>query len=279
MNIGWFGGEPLLEKELIRRVSHKLIAKVGENNYNASITTNGSLIDENTIELFNECKISSVQITLDGVEEQYNRIKNYINPDKFNYQTVIKNIERCCKNGIFVTIRLNISKENYNDVRLVLAELGNKFCEYRKKMHVYVFPIMGNKNDSSLYSYDSPELKEAMGEIYKQLFELGYKTSYKSLGFKVRPVHCSAFRYHSYSIDPDGNIFRCEHHLGQKEWAVGNVFNGVDENSPKFKYCRILPMCQGGCTIAKGTNLDTCSIQLLTLDTNLDLVYKLYERR
>ena len=289
--IAWFGGEPLLEKKLIRRVSHKLIAKVGENNYNASITTNGSLIDENTIELFNECKISSVQITLDGVEEQYNRIKNYINPDKFNYQTVIKNIERCCKNGIFVTIRLNISKENYNDVRLVLAELGNKFCEYRKKMHVYVFPIMGNKNDSSLYSYDSPELKEAMGEIYKQLFELGYKTSYKSLGFKVRPVHCSAFRYHSYSIDPDGNIFRCEHHLGQKEWAVGNVFNGVDENSPKFKYwinskiskkcenCKILPMCQGGCTIAKGTNLDTCSIQLLTLDTNLDLVYKLYERR
>ena len=55
--IAWFGGEPLLEKELIRRVSHKLIAKVGENNYNASITTNGSLIDENTIELFNECKI------------------------------------------------------------------------------------------------------------------------------------------------------------------------------------------------------------------------------
>ncbi len=289
--IAWFGGEPLLEKELIRRVSHQLITMVGEENYNASITTNGSLIDDDTIKLFKECNISSAQITLDGTETQYNQMKNYVNPEKFNYQTVVRNIERCCKSGIFVTIRLNVSKANYDDIRLVLSELGEKFGEYKKKMHIYVFPIMGDRNDSSLYLYDSPELKNAMQEIYKQLFQLGYKTSYKSLGFKVRPVHCSAFRYHSYSIDPDGNIFRCEHHLGQREWSVGSVFDGVNENSPMFKYwinseipekckkCKILPMCQGGCTIAEGTNLNTCSLQLLTLDTNLDLVYKLYERR
>ena len=102
--IAWFGGEPLLEKELIRRVSHQIIDEVGVNNYNASITTNGSLIDDDTIELFKECKITSVQITLDGTEEQYNLIKNYVNPQKFNYQTVITNIERCCKNGIFVRL-------------------------------------------------------------------------------------------------------------------------------------------------------------------------------
>ena len=289
--IAWFGGEPLLEKELIRRVSHQIIDEVGVNNYNASITTNGSLIDDDTIELFKECKITSVQITLDGTEEQYNLIKNYVNPQKFNYQTVIKNIERCCKNGIFVTVRLNISKTKYNDVRKVISELEERFGEYKKHMHVYVFPIMGSKEDTSLYMFDSKELKQDMGEINKQLFQLGYKSSYKSLGFKVRPVHCSAFRYHSYSIDPDGNIFRCEHHLGQSNWAVGNVFEGINEESPMFKYwinskisekcetCKILPMCQGGCTIAKGTNLDICSMQLLTLDTNLDLVYKIYEGR
>lgn len=288
--IAWFGGEPLLEKGLIQRVSNQLICKVGRENYNASITTNGSLIDDDTIGLFKQCQITSVQITLDGTEEQYNHIKNYVNPKMFNYQTVLKNIERCCKNGIFVTVRLNVSKANYKDVRMVITELEERFREYKKHMHMYVFPIMGNKDDPSLYLYDSPELKEDMGQLYKLLFQLGYKSSYNALGFKARPVHCSAFRYHSYSIDPDGNIFRCEHHLGQSDWAVGNVFNGINEESQMFKYwinskipkkcetCPILPMCQGGCTIAKGTNLSTCSLQLLTLETNLDLVYKIYER-
>lgn len=289
--IAWFGGEPLLEKEIIRRISQYVIEAVGKDHYNASITTNGSLIDDDTIELFKECKITNLQITLDGLEEEYNRVKNYVQPQKFNYQSVISNIEKCCKNGIFVTIRLNISKDNYNDVRLVFSELEERFREYKKHMHFYVFPIMGDKEDPSLYLFDSPKLKEDMGEIYKQLFKLGYKNSYNALGLKARPVHCSAFKYHSYSIDPSGDIFRCEHHLGQKEWAVGNVFNGINEESPVFKYwidskipkkcetCKILPMCQGGCTIAKGTNLDNCSMQLLTLDTSLDLVYKIYERR
>lgn len=289
--ITWFGGEPLLEKELIKRVSNHFIALKGRENYNASITTNGSLIDDETINLFKECKITSVQITLDGTEEQYNRIKNYRNPKLFNFQRVINNIERCCRNGIFVTVRFNISKENCSDVKTAISELAERFAEYKKLMHIYVFPVMGDKNDSSLFKFESTELKDEMRQIYQQLFELGYKSSYKTLGFKARPVHCAAFRYHSYSIDPDGNIFRCEHHLGQKEWAVGNVFSGVNENSKIFNYwinaklpekcktCKILPMCQGGCTIAAGTNLKTCSMQLLTLDTCLDLVYKIYERR
>lgn len=291
--VTWFGGEPLLEQELIRRVSKALIGVVGKDNYNASITTNGSLIDDDVIGLFKECNITSVQVTIDGTEENYNRIKNYVAPDRFNFQTVIRNIERCLENEILMTIRLNISAVNYGDVRVVLEQLAQRFGSYKKQMHIYAFPIMGDRDDESLYQSGSgsQELKEALDGITMRLFELGYKDSYKSLALKARSVHCAAFRYHSYSIDPNGDIFRCEHHLGHKDWAVGNVFEGIDEDSSKFRYwlepevpdkcnsCRILPMCQGGCVMEIGTNLDACSKQLLTLGTSLDLAYKLYERR
>ena len=288
--VTWFGGEPLLEQELIRRVSKALIDAVGKDNYYASITTNGSLIDDNVVELFKDCNITRVQITIDGTEENYNRIKNYKNADKFNYQSVIRSIERCLENEILVTIRLNISVANYSDVRDVLEQLAQRFEPYRKRLHIYAFPIMGDKGDETLFQSGSPELKEALNGIYKRLFELGYKDSYKSLGLKARPVHCAAFRYHSYSIDPFGDIFRCEHHLGCKEWSVGDVFDGIDESLPRFRFwlepeipekcnsCKILPMCQGGCVMENGTNLDACSKQMLTLDTSLDLAYRLYER-
>ena len=73
--ITWFGGEPLLEKKTIEEISDKLIGYFADN-YQASIITNGSLIDDSTIELFKKCHITDAQITLDGIGKAYDRVKN-----------------------------------------------------------------------------------------------------------------------------------------------------------------------------------------------------------
>ena len=66
LHIGWFGGEPLLAKEIIYRLSEKLIniCKFYKRNYISSITTNGYLLNPDTVQKLLEYKVKYYQVTL-----------------------------------------------------------------------------------------------------------------------------------------------------------------------------------------------------------------------
>ena len=59
-------------------------------------------------------------------------------------------------------------------------------------------------------------------------------------------------------IDHNGLIYRCEHQINNKEFAIGDVINGYYYNDidssfmdcplpEKCKTCSIMPVCMGGC--------------------------------
>ena len=126
IEIGWFGGEPLVGNKQISEICEGLKEKGIR--YKSSMVSNAYLFDDNLIEKAKEdWHLNHVQITLDGTEEVYNATKAYINPKDNPYQRVIGNIKKLLEAGIAVNVRLNVSDKNISNLKDLINELTERF--------------------------------------------------------------------------------------------------------------------------------------------------------
>ena len=74
----------------------------------------------------------------------------------------------------------------------------------------------------------------------------------------LKPAYCGAMKRIFCCIGPDLLLYRCEHYIGRKEYAIGNVRDGYNEENEldkkflsdlpiKCRSCKFLIICQGGC--------------------------------
>ena len=86
------------------------------------MVTNASLL---TKELAHEAKeqwnLKRVQVSLDGAREDYTPRKNYYNPEKHNYDVVMKAIHYLADEGIKVNLRCNFDWENIESMNYCMA--------------------------------------------------------------------------------------------------------------------------------------------------------------
>ena len=112
LSIVWYGGEPLLAFDIIVRMSNMLIEICKQNGveYEASMITNGYLLDTVTIEDLKKIKIQSLQITLDGNEKIHDS-KRMLKNNEGTYNKIIKNL-KLIQRDIPCTIRHNVDRNN-----------------------------------------------------------------------------------------------------------------------------------------------------------------------
>ena len=69
-SVTWYGGEPLLAKEIIWHLSEKFLELCEKFSieYEAFIVTNASLLEDSDVEQFKKYNINGAQITIDGVK-------------------------------------------------------------------------------------------------------------------------------------------------------------------------------------------------------------------
>lgn len=117
LSLLWFGGEPLLEIEKIRRLSKKLILLTQKNNvkFCNSIITNATLLDENNRKALSESGIKNMQVTLDGPPEVHDRRKPTLNGSG-TFDTILNNLMYAVKQ-FDISVRINIDKTNINYVK------------------------------------------------------------------------------------------------------------------------------------------------------------------
>ena len=92
--------------------------------------------------------IKWVQITIDGLEQEYLRRKCYCCDTSGLFENLLKNIEILLRNEIHVSIRLNIDKNNMDECVNVAEYLYNRFGEF-SYLNVYPAFIAGNKDSVS----------------------------------------------------------------------------------------------------------------------------------
>ena len=225
VRLKWFGGEPLYNKKVITRIC-SLLEEAGVE-YRSSMISNGFLFDDDTVaEAVNGWKLDRVQITLDGTETVYNRVKNFIYPEENAFRRVIDNIHRLVGAGVKVNIRLNIDRHNADDLFSLAEQLGEAFSG-NKLLRVYSRSLFEACVPGAAVLRSDEQRKELFGKQMKLTERLRELHLYRpgKLGHALKMNNCMADNDSSVLILPDGHVGKCEHY-SESEW-FGHVSEDV----------------------------------------------------
>ncbi len=240
----WFGGEPLYNKEAIDIICEELCKSGIE--YKSDITTNGFLFDDKVICAAKKIwKIQYVQITLDGTEKVYNKVKSYVYKDVNAYTRVIGNIRLLLDAGIKVHIRINVDMYNLENASQLLDELGHMFNS-NKNLLIYCHPLFENCNTKS--KLRTQEQRKKIADFIKnaneKIHSFGFAGFTPQLCRRIRENNCMADSENSIVIMPDGYLGKCNSYTDSN--YIGHIDNDcLDEDMlRKFrKRCDKLREC------------------------------------
>ena len=255
IHIIWFGGEPLLAYDTIlcfNQYFKRLVANLSIN-YTARIITNGLLLDEVKIKvLSDQCAVNSMQITVDGTREIYCSKKN---ATAEQYDKLLQNI-KVALNYCRISIRLNCDGSNYEDLKNVSQELVN-ICDCHQNLSFYIEKLIDFQCCG-----ESQYLTQAEFDAYKIDFEKYISKLLNKNYKKIIPKHAKCFcelsHINNLVFGPDGEIYKCEHDIGQEDKIIGHISSGLYFNDYLMKFiqnepakrcqkCKIYPLCLGGC--------------------------------
>ncbi|MBQ3557098.1 MAG: 4Fe-4S cluster-binding domain-containing protein [Oscillospiraceae bacterium] len=211
VKISWFGGEPLMNPTAIDIICDDLREAGIE--FTSSMVSNGYLFDDALAEKAeNKWNLKRIQITLDGTEDVYNRIKAFVYSDTNPYQIVLNNIRRLLDREIQVVIRLNMDLHNAEDLLVLAEELTRRFGG-EKLLRVYAHHLFqdGVANAERYTDAEWNEREAAMNRLNEKLLGGGL-LSRGVISRDVKMNHCMADNDKCITIVPDGNIGVCEHY-------------------------------------------------------------------
>ena len=213
VTIRWFGGEPLVNIKAIDTISKDLMDK--NIRFSALMVSNGYLLDEETVkkavDLWN---LKKIQITLDGTEDVYNKVKNYVYKDVSSpFLRVLDNIENAVKAGIQVNIRLNMDEHNAEDLFKLSEMLVKRYNKYRN-CTIYVMRLY-DSTCSEIMNRDVTDRHKLIEDSIKLQKFVNDNMQNPIVGdlpeYFPTPSSCMATSDTSVMIVPDGHLGKCEH--------------------------------------------------------------------
>ena len=289
IHIHWFGGEPMCAADNIDRICEGLDEAGIE--YTAEMTSNGSLFDEESAKkAFEKWKVSEIQITLDGMAEEYAKRKRYLSL-KTPFNTVITNMHTLVSAGIKISVRLNVDEQNLEEIYQVIDYLKSEFTEEeRKLMRVYAHSLFGptaeGLNDCPVGT-GSDELEAKVQEINNYIIGNGLFSIDISELFVLKSHYCMVTAPEcNVLIDAQGQLFACD--AMPENMRYGNVKNGISPEAwervaepctirEECKRCEFLPQCTEFDRCPNRTAYDDCYKQAKRkIESDLKIAYSIY---
>ncbi len=258
----WFGGEPLLGKNAIDKIITQVNNYFGRAlRYYSSITTNNSLIDQEMLDSFQGLwRVKDVLTTIDGYREEHNRRKAYVRKELDAYTMTLNNLRRLSEIGITTTCRINLDKDNINQLSLILKDI-TPLIEY-KNFNVQITTL--RDKTASVRSRDKYFSSEEYYSFYHIVIPLLYEMGFVRDSLSQLPVrdssNCIACAVNKVVINSNGKLFKCVQDSLSDDNSVGDCGSGIlgnynytkwyreiDDLGEKCEHCIFLPCCQGGC--------------------------------
>jgi len=267
LEIDFFGGEPLMNFEVVKEIVDYARSIEGKHNKNFrfTITTNGVLLDDDIQAYINE-HMHNVVLSIDGRKEVHDRMRYTIN-HKGSYDLVVPKFKKIAdsRNQTNYYVRGTFTRENLDFAKdvLHLADIGFK--------QVSVEPVVAPKEMSyALREEDLPMLYEQYEELAKELVKRkkegqGFNFFHFMIDLSQGP--CVAKRLAGcgsgseyLAVTPEGDLYPCHQFVGLEEFKMGTVFDGI-QNQPmqkQFQACNVYAKdeckscwakfyCSGGC--------------------------------
>ena len=290
-SVTWYGGEPLLAKDIIYSLSEKFLEICAKKNleYDAFIITNASLMDDADIAAFKKYKINGAQITIDGPPEIHDQRRRNIKNES-TFDKLIDRVNALLSNDLSAIVRINIDKENISRVDELLKILRERI-DRRDKLRIGFGQVTAyNEICKSVEDdcYSNEQFADIMLPLYEKVQAHGFKVS-RLLVYPIPRVNfCGCAEYlNSFVVDNTGALYKCWNVVGDAEKSCGNV-NAFRPNEKYFSWilnnpirnvacreCKYLPICIGGCqNMMRNAGAPVCGTIKYNLDKVLEHCYE-----
>ncbi|WP_314748702.1 radical SAM/SPASM domain-containing protein [Tannerella forsythia] len=284
LNVIWYGGEPTLAIDVIRKLSNNMQAII--NNYSSYMITNGYNIDK-IVDFVDELKIGGMQITLDGTKKSHDSTRYLVN-GKGSFDKILSNIDLLLSvsNKVNITVRMNVLQENSKEYEPLYRLLRLK---YNKRVNLYpafVKNYIGREELGECYD-DSRSKASFLKNLYYNNRVYAHSLYPTRVG-----KGCMCQSLNAFVVGASGELYKCWHHLGLKDKIVGSIFKPdvitdyalfadmMIKNDALFDEkcisCVLFPSCDGGCIDLRNTKEDCCIPAKSMLEDFLDIRYLLW---
>ena len=266
LEIDFFGGEPLLNFDVVKRtVAYaRGLEKEKNKNFRFTITTNAMLLDDDAIDFFNK-EMYNVVVSIDGRKSVHNSVRKTV-AGEGSFDAAMKNalnFKAKRKGQYYVRGTYTaLNKDFYKDV-LYLNDCGFD--------QISIEPVVLPENHRlAIHKSDVPELIEEYDKLVNEYFRRR-KTDrwFNFFHFMIdiyhgpcetkRLVGCGAGNEYV-AVAPNGDIFPCHQFDGDADYKIGNVLDGTFDNRIPEKFalnnllkkkdcrdCWAKYYCSGGC--------------------------------
>ena len=233
VNISYFGGEPLLNKPFIVDLNGEIIELSGKFgfHFSSSMTTNGYLLDLETVALLSKLELNSYQVTLDGLTKEHDALRPLKN-GKGSYEKIARNLHELkeSKLDFLIDIRVNFNNSHCSEgyQEKLLNELEYRFSR-DSRFRIRFRPI----GDYSLLNQRKTFSEGALcGKSVANDAQIRFEEFALTKGLELADINmfsdcgsfaCYAGKPNHYVIDKDLQIKMCTVALDVKDNHVGNL--------------------------------------------------------
>lgn len=235
LHVDWYGGEPMLNVEVLEEASIKLQELCGNLgvSYEASMLSNGTMWPKNKLSFVQRHKLVRLQVSFDGSEKKHNKTrrkrKEFAESTDNQFKEAVGVVDDL-KSHIWVDVRLNISPLNFDD--------ATEFARFGKSRGWFDEPSKAKLQLAKITSYTDRidflrensidyDVFESTRDKIRLIVDDSYLDTTSSLKEypKPRKSVCSAIADNSIVVGAEGNLYNCGLQIGDTKRAVGRLHN------------------------------------------------------
>ena len=267
LEVDFFGGEPLMNWDVVKELVAygRSLEEPNNKKFRFTLTTNGILLNDDILEFANK-EMSNIVCSIDGRKE-INDMMRPFRGGQGSYDVIVPKFQKVAESrdqmdyyvrGTFTHNNLDFSKDVAH-----LADLGFK--------QISVEPVVAKPEDAyAITEADIPKILEEYDELAKDLIRRrkeGKGVNFFHFMIDLTGGPCVAKRLSGcgsgteyLAVTPWGDFYPCHQFVGQEEFLMGNVFEGITRNDiqDEFKTCNVYAKekcrdcfakfyCSGGC--------------------------------
>ncbi len=267
LEVDFFGGEPLMNIEVVRRLVAygRSLEDPNNKHFKFTITTNAVTLDDDTIAFLNR-EMDNVVISLDGRPEVHNRMRPTPN-GKGSYELIAEKAKRLATargqqryyiRGTFTAYNLDFSEDVLHLAREGFEQLS-------------IEPVVADPSvDYAITEKHLPVIfdeYEKLGRAYREWRKNGKWFNFFHFMIDLKGGPCLRKRLtgcgagNEYvAVTPDGDIYPCHQFVGREGFKMGSVLDGTFDTAIQQKFannhvlnkeachtCWARFFCSGGC--------------------------------
>ena len=295
--VRWFGGEPLMGFATMRQLSREFVPLADSCgvDYESNIVTNGALLDERKLRVLrDECRITTLHITIDGPEEVHDSHRPLKSGGRSFSRLVsflAAAVGRPENSAVTFVLRTNIDVRNSDYVGDYLREMAGRGFARRKNVLFSLIPVHPWSNDVSQLEMDKAVYAAAEARWLRLMDELKLNTVMVPTSIKTSP--CGAVSTSGEVISATGGMFGCTEQPLVPEHETHSVLCSVDDlaasaRRPRGQFdgwsttvakglvpcasCWMLPVCGGHCPKAWADGDVPCPSMKFNMADRLDII-------